>query len=79
MPTILEAAQLEQPEVVDSIPQKPIEGVSPEALDPGKHTPKFGFEYDSFAKILTHLNEKTTFAGADLLPESRPPPATGLV
>ena len=28
VPTILEAAQLEQPEVVDGIPQKPIEGVS---------------------------------------------------
>ncbi len=28
VPTILEAAQLKQPEVVDGIPQKPIEGVS---------------------------------------------------
>lgn len=29
-------------------------------------------------KILKHLNEKQTFAGADLLPESRAPPQTGL-
>ena len=29
-------------------------------------------------KILNRRNEKQTFAGADLLPESRAPPPTGL-
>ena len=29
-------------------------------------------------KILAHLDEKVTLTGADLVPESRAPPATGL-